>query len=81
MRKSKVVTPLAAVFLVVIATSAMVYARDADGSSGSMMGGGMMGRMSRMMGHCGDMMGNDRGSGRPNDQWRDGRSPTPDDHD
>jgi hypothetical protein len=89
MRKSNPALLLAIAFFAVIAMSAMVYARDADGSSGSMMGSGMMGGgmmggghmmgMSRTMGHCGNMMGNDRGSGRPNEQWRDGRSPTPDD--
>jgi hypothetical protein len=36
--------------------------------------------MGMMMGHCGDMMRGDRGSGRPNEQWRDGRSPAPNDH-
>jgi hypothetical protein len=90
MRKSNLALPLAAALFAVIATSAMVYARDSDDTSGSMMRGGMMsngmmggGRMmgmSRMAGHCGDMMRNDRGSGRPNDQWRDGQSPAPDHH-
>jgi hypothetical protein len=69
-------------FFTLTALSAMVYARDSDDSSGSMMGHGMMSRgvmggghmmgMSRMMEHCGAMMqGNDRGGGRPNEQWRD----------
>ena len=82
MRKSKLALLLAAAFVAVTAMSAIVYA--SEGSSGSMTGRGMMGGsmmgMSRMMGHCGDMMGDNRGSNRPNDQWRDGRSPTPDDH-
>jgi hypothetical protein len=87
MRKSALTLLLAASFFTLTAASAIVHARDSDGSSGSMMGHGMMGRgmmgggdmmgMSRMMGHCGDMM---RGSGRPNEQWRGGRSPAPDDH-
>ena len=76
MRKSKLALLLAAAFVAVTAMSAIVYA--SDGSSGSMMGSGMMGGsmmgMSRMMGHCADMMQDNRGSGRPNDQWRDGRS-------
>ena len=89
MRKFKLALPVAAVFAAT-ALSAVVYARAADDSSGSMMRGGMMGRgmmrgghmmgMSRMMGHCGDMMRGDHGSGRPNDQWRDNRSPAPDDN-
>jgi hypothetical protein len=94
MRKSNLALLLAAALFTVIATSAMVYARDSDDTSrsmmsggmmsGGMMGGGMMGGghmmgMSRTAGHCGDMMVNDRGSGRPNDQWRDGRSPAPND--
>jgi len=89
MRKSNLALLLAAALFTVIATSAMVYARDSDDTSRSMMSGGMMSGgmmggghmmgMSRTAGHCGGMMGNDRGSGRPNDQWRDGRSPAPDD--
>jgi hypothetical protein len=89
MRKSNLALLLAAALFTVVATSAMVYARDSDDTSRSMMSGGMMGGgmmggrhmmgTSRTAGHCGDMMGNDRGSGRPNDQWRDGRSPAPDD--
>jgi len=89
MRKSNLALLLAAALFAVIATSAVVYARDSDDTSGSMMRGGMMSNgmmggghmmgMSRTAGHCGDMMGNDRGSGRPNDQWRDGRSPKLDD--
>jgi hypothetical protein len=70
---------LATTILAVTAVSAMVYA-DSDGSSGSMMrngmmGGGMMGRMSRMMSGCGAMMHGDSPSGRPNDQWR--KAPNP----
>jgi hypothetical protein len=84
MRKSNLALLLAAALFIVVATSAMVYARDSDDTSRSMMSGGMMGGRhmmgtSRTAGHCGGMMGNDRGSGRPNDQWRDGRSPAPDD--
>ena len=85
MRKSKRALLLGATVLAVTVLPAMLYARDSDGPSGSMMGGGMMGGghtmgTSRMMGHCGDMMRDDRGSGRPNDQWRDGQSPAPDHH-
>jgi hypothetical protein len=89
MRKSKFVMLLAAASFAFVATSAIVYASDSDGSSGSMLGRGMMGRgmmggghmmgMSQMMRHCGDMMRSDRGSGRPNEQWRDGQSPAPED--
>lgn len=89
MRNFKLAVLLAAAVFAVTATSAVVYARDSEDTSRSMMSGGMMSGgmmggghmmgMSRMTGHCGDMMGHDRGSGRPNDQWRDGRSPAPDD--
>jgi Spy/CpxP family protein refolding chaperone len=87
MRKSKLALLVAALFAVT-AMSAVVYARDANDMSGSMMGGGMMGKgmmgggqmMGMMTGHCGDMMRGDRGSGRPNEQWRDGRFPAPNDH-
>jgi hypothetical protein len=88
MRKSKLTALFAAVLFTVVAMSAVVYARDSGDASGSMMGGGMMGKgtmggghmMGMMMGHCGDMMRGDRGSGRPNEQWCDGRSPAPNDH-
>jgi hypothetical protein len=83
MRKSALLLLITS-FFTLTALSAMVYARDSDDSSGSIMGHGMMGRgmmggghmmggqMSRMTEHCGAMMkGNDRGSGRPNEQWRD----------
>ena len=78
MHKSKQALLLGATFAAVTVLPAILYARDSDGPSGSMMGGGM--GTSRMMGHCGDMMRGDRGSGRPNEQWRDGRSPAPNDH-
>lgn len=60
MRKSKLALLVAAAFAFT-AMSAVVYARDPDDPSGSMTRGGMMGRgtmgsMSRMTGHCGDMM-------------------------
>jgi len=84
MRKSALTLLLATTFFTLTAVSAVVYARESDGSSGSMMGHGMIGgghmmggQMSRMMGHCGDMM---QGNSRPNEQWRDGRSPAPDEH-
>lgn len=79
MRKSKRALLLGATVLAVTALPAILHARDSNGPSGSMMGGRtMMG--GGTMGHCGDMMRSDRGSSRPNDQWRGGRSPTPDDH-
>jgi hypothetical protein len=87
MRKATLTLLLATTFFTLTAVSAITYARDSDDSSGSMMGHGMMGGgmmggghmmgMSRMMGHCGAMM---QGNGRPNEQWRDGRPLTPDDH-
>jgi hypothetical protein len=88
MRKFKLAALFATALFTVTTVSAVVYARDSDDMSGSMTGGGMMGRgmmggghmMGTMMGHCGDMMRGDRGSGRPNEQWRDGRSPAPNDH-
>jgi len=70
--------------LAVVAAGSALYAADSQDDSGSMMGGGMMGqlhgsddggmmgmmgRMSRMMGHCSAMM---QGGQRPNDQWRKG---------
>lgn len=74
MRKSKLALLVAAAFALT-AMSAVVYARDSDGSMmRGVMGGGMMRGgmgMSRMMGHCGGMMRGDHGStGRPNEQWR-----------
>ena len=83
MRKFKLAALFAAALFTAVATSTVVNARDSDDASGSMMGRGMMrgGHMMGMMtGHCGDMMRGDRGSGRPNEQWRDGRSPAPNDH-
>jgi hypothetical protein len=80
MRKSTLALLLTAAFFTVTAISAVVYARDSDDTSGSMMRGGMMSKgmmggghmmgMSRMMGHCGDMMRGESRNGRPNEQWR-----------
>ena len=73
MRKSSLL------LIAVTVISAVVYANPYPSSgsmmSGDMMGrgmmGGMMGRMSRMMGGCGAMMhGYSARSGRPNEQWR-----------
>lgn len=43
---------------------------------GGMMGGEIMGGMSRMMEHCGGMM--QGGRDRPNDQWRQNAPPKQD---
>jgi hypothetical protein len=77
----------ATTFFVVTAVSAVVYAGEPSDSmvgkgmtSGGMMGGGMMGGdMMRQMNHrmgCGSMM---HGTGRPNEQWRNGPTPAPGD--
>ncbi len=75
---------ISGVLAVVVAGSAL-YAADSQNDPGSMMGGGimgqrhgsdqggmmgMMGRMSRMMGHCSAMMRGGNGH-RPNEQWRE----------
>lgn len=102
MRKSTLALLFVTTIFAVTALSAVVYARDSDNASGSMMasgmmghgmmgrggmmggngmmGGGMKGGKSAMMGHCGEMMQGDNrgGSGRPNDQWRNG-GPSEDD--
>ena len=51
-----------------------------SGMMGNMGGGGMMRSMSGMMQGCGEMMRGGSQSGRPNEQWRDGRRSTPDRH-
>jgi hypothetical protein len=79
MRKSTAAILFASILFIDAMTAPALYAEGSQASSGSMMGGGHKGG-SRMMSHCGGMMQSDSGSGRPNDQWRDGRSPTPDDH-
>ena len=59
-----------------LAAASALYAQDAREPAGSMMRGGMMdggntmGRMSRMMDHCGAMMRGGAPGDRPNDQWR-----------
>jgi hypothetical protein len=63
-----------------LAAAPALYAHDSDGRGSSMMGpgmmgqGGMMGQMSEMMEGCNKMMQsmNRGGSGRPNEQWRNG---------
>jgi len=68
--------------LAALAAGSLLYAAESQDDPGSMIGGGMMGphggsahggmigmmgRMSRMLGHCSAMM---QGDQRPNDQWR-----------
>ncbi|XSC45689.1 hypothetical protein ACF1BQ_006345 [Bradyrhizobium sp. RDT10] len=81
MRKlTRAILPTAILVAGIIAAPAL-YAQSDRGSSGSMMGHGMMddnnrndgggmmkmmGQMSRMMDHCNNMMSDSR----PNDQWR-----------
>ena len=81
MRKTTIGLLFASILLVGAMSSPALYAQGGHVSSGSMMDHGMMDHgmigMSRMMAHCGDMMHG--GSGRPNEQWHDGQSPTPDD--
>lgn len=75
---------LAAVIVAALLVAPNLYARDNHDSSGSMMGrgmmgdGSMMGRMSRMMQHCGGMMRGGPRNSRPNDQWRSEPPPNPD---
>jgi hypothetical protein len=47
---------------------------------GDMGGGGMMRSMRGMMQGCSAMMQGSSHSGRPNEQWRDGRRSTPERH-
>lgn len=75
---------LGAAFFTALTFSAAVYA-NSESPSGSMIGvgmmgrpmgsGGMMSRMSRMMDGCNAMMQGGARNGRPNEQWRDVRSP------
>jgi len=74
MRKSTATISFVSILFIGAMTAPALYAEGSQASSGSMMGGG------HTKGHCGSMMQSDSRSGRPNDQWRDGRSPTPDDH-
>ena len=89
MRKHTIALVLAAALAAAAAIAPALYAQDSPTMRHGMMGdhqmGGMMGTMSQMMpmrqmmGHCNNMMQN-RGGGRPNEQWRR-RSPTaPDEH-
>lgn len=83
MRNRKQTLALAAFIAALLAAPAL-YAHDAHApsgsmTSGSMMGdGNMMGRMSRMMDHCGSMMQSGPGGSRPNDQWRRNAPEKPD---
>jgi len=82
MRKHSTALVLASALVAAIAAAPALYAEENQPplSGHGMMGdenrgGGMMGmmnmmkQMSQMMDHCGTMM-QSRGSGRPNDQWR-----------
>jgi hypothetical protein len=86
MRNGKRSLVFAAVAAAALIAAPALYAQDTQGPSGSMMrggmmGGGMMGGMSRMMDHCGSMMQGGSRTERPNDQWRRGARPAPqDDH-
>jgi hypothetical protein len=51
-----------------------------SGMMGDMGGAGMMRSMRGMMQGCSAMMQGGSQSGRPNEQWRDGRRSTPDRH-
>ncbi len=67
-----------------LAAASALYAQDAREPASSMMrsammdGGSTMGRMSRMMDHCGAMMRGGAHGDRPNDQWRKRSPATPD---
>ncbi len=85
MRNAIAALLFASILVVGAMTGPALYAEGTDDLHGSMMGQGMMGGghmkgMSRMMGHCADMIQNNGNTGRPNEQWRDGQSRTPDDH-
>ena len=74
----------ASILLVGTIIAPALYAEGSQVSSGSMighgtMGGGHMMGMSRMMDRCGEMMQGNRGSSRPNDQWRN-HGPSDDDN-
>ena len=81
MRKLTFVTAFASFLLASVIVAPSLYAEAEHGSSGSMVGNGMMGgnstrsgegmmgmtkQMGRMMDHCNSMMDGSR----PNDQWR-----------
>jgi hypothetical protein len=89
MRKSLTAIAVTSVLIVGAAGVSALYAEESPGSSGPMMGRGMMGQRgmmgrsgmmdsSGMAEHCGSMM-QSRDGGRPNDQWRR-RAPRPDDN-
>ena len=81
MRKLTAMLLLGSTLLGTAAVAASLDAQD-KGSSGSMMGrgmmgdgdGGMMGMMSQMVDRCNGMMSNNR----PNDQWRKNAPAEPD---
>ncbi len=80
MRKSIKALAVTSAVVAGLAAAPALYAHDSKESGGSMMGsgmmgqGGMMGQMSEMMEGCNKMMQSmhQGGSGRPNEQWRDG---------
>ncbi len=84
MRNTKRTLVLAAASIAAMLAAPTLYAQDAREPAGSMMRGGMMGggntmgRMSRMMDHCGAMMRGGAHGDRPNDQWRKRSPVTPD---
>lgn len=82
MRRSMYALGAAAALAVALALPAALQAQDATkprGDGSPMMGQGMMNmmeQMGQMMDHCNRMMQSARtDSGRPNEQWRDGKPP------
>jgi hypothetical protein len=85
MRNPTYALSAAAALAVALALPAALQAQDATkprGDGSSMMGQGMMnmmGQMSQMMDHCNRMMQSARtDSGKPNEQWRNGKRPAAD---
>lgn len=78
--RNSVLAALLVAALFSVTLSVAVHA-GSEFSSGSMTGrsmmggGGMMSRMPRMMGGCSAIMRGGSHGGRPNEQWRDERSP------
>lgn len=81
MRKSIKALAITSAVIAGLAAAPALYAHDSNESGGSMMdsgmmgqGGmmGMMGQMSEMMEGCNKMMQSQGGSGKPNEQWREG---------
>ncbi|MGE0333855.1 MAG: hypothetical protein AB7Q76_01075 [Gammaproteobacteria bacterium] len=84
MRRSIKALAVTSVVMAGLAAAPALYAHDSKESGGSMMGSGMMGQggmggmmnmmgqMSEMMEGCSKMMQSQGGSGKPNEQWREG---------